>query len=332
MIQIRKPNDFHHHLREKELLKLTTSICFDKFHYVIVMPNLKTPIITIKQALEYRKQILELDKRGNPLMTLYLHSNIPKEDLYSFKKHSEMIGIKYYPKSATTNSQQGVENIQNVVDILQIMEKEEIPLLVHGEDISCHVDIFHREKVFLKNELTFIRNNFPNLKIILEHISTKEAVEFVLEHDIYATITPHHIALDRNDIFKGGINPHLYCLPILKKMEDRHSLLNAAISGKKNFFLGTDSAPHVEENKLTSCGCAGIFNSPVAIELITEIFESNNSLINLEKFVSTNGCDCYNLPYNTEQIKLEKKSWLVPMKYENVVPLFAGKLLKWVYN
>ncbi len=331
MLKIRKPNDFHHHLREKELLKLTTKNCFDKFHHVIVMPNLIRPIITIRQALNYRKQILELDNRGNPLMTLYLHPNIPKEDLYDFKKYPQMIGIKYYPKSATTNSHQGVENIKNVYDILEIMEKENIPLLIHGENISCHVDIFHREKVFLKNELTFLLTNFPKLKLILEHISTKEAVEFVIQNDIYATITPHHIALDRNDIFKGGINPHLYCLPILKKMEDKQALLHAATSGKKNFFLGTDSAPHVEETKLTSCGCAGIFNSPIAIELLTEIFEQNDSLNQLERFISTNGCDCYNLPYNTEYVQLVKESWEVPKKYDNVVPLFSGKNMQWKY-
>ena len=331
MLQIRKPNDFHHHLREKELLKLTTKECFNKFHHVVVMPNLMTPITSIKQALEYRKKIMDLDNRGNPLMTLYLHITIPKEDLYVFKNHPEMIGIKYYPKSATTNSGKGVDNIESVIPILEIMEKEKIPLLVHGENASCNIDIFHREKIFLENELTFIITKFPKLKVILEHISTKEAVDFVLKHNLYATITPHHITLDRNDIFKGGINPHLYCLPILKKMKDKQALLNAATSGKKNFFLGTDSAPHVEETKLTSCGCAGIFNSPIAIELLTEIFEENDSLNQLEKFISTNGCDCYDLPYNKEYVQLVKESWQVPKKYDNVVPLFSGKNIQWKY-
>lgn len=329
MIKIRKPNDFHHHLRENELLKLTTKKCFDKFHHVIVMPNLKTPIITIKQAMEYRKNILDLDKRGNPLMTLYLNENIPVNDLYNFKNYPQMIGIKYYPKSATTNSQDGVKNLETVSNILKIMEEEKIPLLVHGENISCNVDIFHREKVFLKNELTTIIKTFPNLKVILEHISTKESVDFVLKHNLYATITPHHIVFDRNDIFKHGINPHLYCLPILKKIEDKKALLNAAISGKKNFFLGTDSAPHIEEHKLSCCGCAGIFNSPIAVELITELFEDNDSLDKLEKFISTNGCDCYNLPYNNENIELHKSSWEVPNKYDNIVPMYAGKKMKW---
>ena len=294
-------------------------------------PNLVKPITTIKHALDYRNDILKLDKRGNPLMTLYLNKNIPVNDLYNFKKYSEMIGIKYYPKSATTNSQNGVKNLESVIDILEIMEDQRIPLLIHGENISCDVDIFHREKIFLKNELTTIINNFPKLKVILEHISTKEAVDFVLKHNIYATITPHHIVFDRNDIFKHGINPHMYCLPILKKMEDKVALLNAAISGKKNFFLGTDSAPHVEENKLTSCGCAGIFNSPVAVEILTELFEQNNSLDKLEGFVSTNGCDCYNLPYNENRIEMQKVQWNVPEKYDNIVPMYAGKTINWKY-
>lgn len=329
MIKIRKPNDFHHHLREGELLKITTEKCFEKFYHVIVMPNLKKPIISIKQALEYEKQILELDSRGKPLMTLYLNKDILLDDLYNFKKYPQMIGIKYYPKSATTNSQDGISHIQNVFHILDVMEKNEIPLLVHGESIRTHVDIFHREKIFLKEELTTIIKKFPKLKVILEHISTKEAVDFVLEHNLYATITPHHMILDRNDIFKNGINPHLYCLPILKKMEDKEALKKAAMSGKKNFFLGTDSAPHIEANKLSCCGCAGIFNSPVAIEIITEIFEENNCLHNLEKFVSTNGCDCYDLPYNNDTIEMCKKSWIVPEKYGDIIPLLNGKTIKW---
>ena len=332
IVKIRKPNDFHHHLRENELLKLTTKECFNKFNYVIVMPNLKSPIISIKQALEYRKKIMELDNRGNPLMTLYLHKNISLEDLNNFKNYPEMIGIKYYPKSATTNSEDGIENIESIFDLLEIMEKEKIPLLVHGENINCNIDIFHREKEFIKKELIIIIKKYPKLKVILEHISTKESIDFVLENDIYATITPHHMIFDRNDIFKRGINPHLYCLPILKKQEDKEALINAAISGKKNFFLGTDSAPHIEENKLSSCGCAGIFNSPVAVELVTEIFYNNNSLQYLEKFISTNGCDCYNLPYNTEKVLIKNESWIVPEKYDNIVPMYNGKKINWYFN
>jgi dihydroorotase len=331
-INIRKPNDFHHHLRENDLLKLTTKECFNKFYNVIVMPNLKIPIVTLQQALEYRNKIKELQTTGNPLMTLYLNENISMTDLENFKNYPELIGIKYYPKSATTNSEFGINNLNSVIHILKKMELENIPLLVHGESKNDIIDIFDRENVFLNNELVNIIKTFPKLKIILEHISKKESVEFVIKHNIYATITPHHLILDRNDIFRDGINPHLYCLPILKRREDREILLQAALSGRKNFFLGTDSAPHEEYNKLSCCGCAGIFNSPVAVELITELFEKHNSLKNLEKFISTNGCDCYNLPYNEDYITLVKEVWDVPKKYENIVPLYAGKQISWKYK
>tara|TARA_B100001287_G_C22627752_1_gene503438 strand:- start:65 stop:1081 length:1017 start_codon:yes stop_codon:yes gene_type:complete len=332
MIKIRKPNDFHHHLRENDLLKLTTKECFKKFHHVIVMPNLKVPITTIKQALEYRNNILKIEPKGNPLMTLYLNKNISILDLKDFKKYPELIGIKYYPKSATTNSDFGVSKLDSVLHILKIMEIEKIPLLVHGESIEKNVDIFDRENVFIENDLIEIITKFPKLKIILEHISKKESVDFVLKHDLFATITPHHLVLDRNDIFINGINPHLYCLPILKRSQDKEALLEAALSGKKNFFLGTDSAPHTVLNKLSCCGCAGIFNSPVAVEIITDIFVKNNKIHNLEKFISTNGCDCYNLPYNTDYVTLIQKDWVVPLKYQNIVPLYAGKTLSWEFS
>ena len=332
MIRILKPNDFHHHLRDKNLLELTTKTCFDKFNYVIAMPNLIPPIITIDKALEYRDNILEYDSRGNPLMTLYLHKNISISDLRRFKSLPQMIGIKYYPQNATTNSNFGVDSIESVSHILKTMEEENIPLLIHGESILQNIDIFDREKMFVSDELSRIRELFPNLKIVLEHITTKEAVDYVIRENIHATITPHHLLLDRNDIFRNGINPHHYCLPILKRNEDKEALIAAAISGKSNFFLGTDSAPHEEHKKLSSCGCAGIFNSPVAVELVTELFEKNNSLEQLEKFVSTNGCDFYGLPYSNEYIYLKKESWFVPSKYNNIVPLYADKTISWKYS
>lgn len=331
MIRILKPNDFHHHLRDGKLLKLTTKQCFNKFNHVIVMPNLVPPIITIDNALDYRKKIKYLTSHGNPLMTLYLHKDISNSDLKRFKSIPEMIGVKYYPQNATTNSDSGVDSIEKVSHVLETMETEEIPLLIHGESIEYHVDIFDREKVFVSKELSKIRNLYPKLKVVLEHITTKEAVNYVLKENIHATITPHHLLLDRNDIFRNGINPHMYCLPILKRNEDREALVNAAISGKPNFFLGTDSAPHEEHNKISSCGCAGIFNSPVAIEVITDLFQKRNSLNNLEKFVSTNGCDFYNLEYGNEYVYIKKESWKVPEKYDNVVPMYAGKSIDWKY-
>ena len=210
------------------------------------------------------------------------------------------------------------------------MEDEDIPLLIHGETNNPKIDIFKKEEYFIKNELQIIIKKFPKLRIVLEHISTKIAVNFVLKYNnIYATITPHHLVLDRNDIFYRGIHPHLYCLPILKKREDKMCLIKAAISGNSKFFLGTDNAPHLEKDKISSCGCAGIFNSPVAIEIITELFDKNNSLYNLEKFMSTNGCDFYKIPYNKEYICLKKEDWIVPNRYGNLIPLYNGKKIKW---
>lgn len=329
-MKIRKPNDFHHHLRDNDFLSLTVPHCFSNFKNVIVMPNLVPPVTTIKQAMEYRERILNLDKNyGNPMMTLYFSKNLKPEDLRNFKSNQFMHGIKYYPKNATTNSNFGIQDIKDVFHILKIMEEEEIPLLIHGESIKFNIDIFDKEKVFIQEELNLIISEFPKLRVVLEHITTKEAVEFVTKHNLHSTITPHHLLLDRSDIFRNGINPHLYCLPILKRSKDRQALVEAATSGEKNFFLGTDNAPHLEENKLTCCGCAGIFNSPVAVELVTQIFEENNSLYNLEKFISTNGADFYNLPYNEEYIEIKKEEWKVPEKYGNVVPLYAGKTIKW---
>ncbi len=329
-MKIRKPNDFHHHLRDDNFLSLTVPHCFSNFKNVIVMPNLVPPITTINQAMEYRNRILKIDKNsGNPMMTLYFNKNLNYDDLKKFKENPYMHGIKYYPKNATTNSNFGIQDIKEVFHILKIMENEEIPLLIHGESIKFNVDIFDREKVFIKEELNLIISEFPKLRIVLEHITTKEAVDFVRKYNLHATITPHHLLLDRNDIFRNGINPHLYCLPILKRMEDRKALVEAATSGESNFFLGTDNAPHIEKNKLSCCGCAGIFNSPVAIELVTQIFEENNSLENLEKFISTNGADFYNLPYNEEYIEIKKEEWIVPEKYGNVIPLYAGKTINW---
>lgn len=331
IIKIRKPNDFHHHLRDGDMLNITVNECFNRFNYTIVMPNLKPPIYTIDEANKYKERILKINNKGTPLMTLYLSKIISENDLYAFKNNKHMIGIKYYPKAATTNSENGVSNINEVFHILKIMEQESIPLLIHGESIKKNVDIFDKEHIFLEEELLLIINTFPKLRIVLEHITTKKAVDFVLKYNIHATITPHHLLLDRNDIFRNGINPHLYCLPILKRSNDRDALLEAALSGKPNFFLGTDSAPHCESHKLTSCGCAGIFNCTVAIEIIVDLFMQNNKKKNLEKFISTNGCDFYNLDYNNDIVIIKKEKWLVPEKYGNIVPLCAGEEMSWKY-
>ncbi len=326
-IIIRKPNDFHHHLRDGVTLVTSVEHCFRNFKNVVVMPNLVPPVTSIEQALKYRNRIALHDNyNGNPMMTLYLHKDIQIHDLLSFKNHKEMIGIKLYPQNVTTNSKAGVANIEEFNHIFKVMEQEDIPLLIHGE--ARNVDIFKKEAVFIESTLPKIIESFPKLRIVLEHISTKEAVEFVLQNDIHATITPQHLIMDRNDIFKGGINPHHYCLPILKKIEDKKALQEVALSGNPKFFLGTDNAPHSEGSKLSCCGCAGIFNSPVAVQIVTELFYNNNKLENLEKFVSTNGCDFYGLPYNEEYITLRKVPWIVPEKYGDFVPLMTGETLK----
>jgi dihydroorotase len=330
-IKIRKPNDFHHHLRDGETLKTSVEHCFRNFKNVVVMPNLVPPITTIEQALLYRNRIKEQDNyNGNPMMTLYLHKDIQTHDLLAFKNHKEMIGIKLYPQNVTTNSKEGVVNIEEFNHIFKIMEQEDIPLMIHGE--AMNVDIFKKEAVFIESTLPKIIESFPKFRIVLEHISTKEAVDFVLNNNVHATITPQHLIMDRNDIFKGGINPHHYCLPILKKHEDKKALQEAAFSGNPKFFLGTDNAPHSEESKLSCCGCAGIFNSPVAVQIIAELFHNNGYDDNLEKFVSTNGCDFYGLPYNEEYITLTEEPWTVPEKYGKFVSLMTGKNIRFSYK
>ena len=257
----------------------------------------------------------------NPNITEYEHDQ--------FSKTSFLAGVKYYPKAATTNSHEGVSKLSEVEHILKIMEDKGVPLLIHGESIDKGVDIFHKEREFLMNELKYIVNDYPRLQIVLEHITTKDAVDFVLKHNIHATITPHHMLLDRNDIFNNGINPHHYCLPILKKSLDKDALIKAATSGASNFFLGTDSAPHAKHSKLSSCGCAGIFNSPVAVEVTTQIFDTVGKLEMLERFMTTNGCDFYGLEYPKEYVKIEERTWTVPNEMNNVVPLCAGQNLNW---
>ena len=341
-ITIRQPNDFHCHLRDKQELELNVNICFSKFHYIIVMPNLEVPITSIDMALDYRKRIMDFnffckDKgKGIPLMTLYLSKNLDVNEIRKIKDYDCIIGIKYYPKGMTTNSEHGVSNVIEIIPQLKAMEEEGIPLLIHPETANEDIDIFDRETHFIQNELKIIRGECPNLRIVLEHISTKGAVDYVLNNKnnkIAATITPHHLVLNRNDIFTNGkLNPFNYCCPIIKRKEDRDSLIKIATSGNRKFFLGTDNAPHTEWNKLNN-GKAGIFNAPVAIELITELFDRHNSLENLEKFISTNGTDFYHLEPCSDTITLVKRPWTVPDKYCNFhnyyVPLYSNREIEW---
>lgn len=303
------------------------------------MPNLEVPITSIDMALEYQKRIINCNfvDRGVPLMTLYLSKNLDVNEIRKIKDYDCIIGIKYYPKGMTTNSEYGVKNILEISSQLKVMEDERIPLLIHPETANEDIDIFDRETYFIQNELKLITSQYPNLRIVLEHISTSYAVDYVLNNKnnkIAATITPHHLVLTRNDIFTNGkLNPFNYCCPIIKRKEDQQRLIEAATSGNRKFFLGTDNAPHTEWNKLNN-GKAGIFNAPVAIELITELFDRSNSLENLERFISTNGTDYYDLEPCSDTITLVKRPWTVLDKYshlcyDNYVPLYANREIEW---
>ncbi len=305
----------------------------------IIMPNLTPPIINTSQALAYRAEIMEaLPVKSNfsPLMTLYLTDKTTIKDIESAAKEPNIVAIKFYPAGATTNSQSGVTSIDKVFPVLEVMQKLDMPLLVHGEVTDENVDIFDREAVFIDKVLEKIVKSFPSLKIVLEHITTKIAVDFILGSSkrIAATITPQHLIANRNHMLVGGIKPHYYCLPVLKRQSpDQKALLKAATSGNPRFFLGTDSAPHERHEKEAACGCAGVFSAYAAIELYATVFESEGAIEKLEGFSSIFGPDFYGLPHNQETVTLERESWKVPMQYEfggsQVVPFLAGTELSW---
>ena len=312
-IEIIKPDDWHVHFRDKDFLKVVVPETSRHFNRALVMPNLIPPILTGQDTLKYKKEIekaIPSDHVFNPLMTIYLTEETKPEDLKTSFSNKSIFAAKLYPAGATTNSESGVKNIDAIIPILETMAKIEMPLLIHGEVTDTHIDIFDREKVFIETILDPICKKIPELKITLEHITTENAVEYVKNNNnnLAASITPHHLALNRNAIFVGGIRPHNYCLPILKREKHRVALVNAAISGNQKFFLGTDSAPHIISKKETSCGCAGIFNSSYCIPILTQIFENNNALNQLENFTSINGSKHYNLPLNKQKIKILKKN------------------------
>ena len=310
-IELIKPDDWHVHFREGSMIRKLVPETSKLFNRAIVMPNLKSPIINSKQALKYKKKILSFSKNNaffEPLITLYLNEEISITDLIWAYTNKIVFAVKLYPAGATTNSSKGVKNISKMYKVLEAMCKHKIPLLIHGEVNNKQIDIFDREKVFIDNELTQICKDFPSLKITLEHITTKYAVEFInnTSTNIKASITPHHLILNRTDMLEHKIKPHYYCLPILKREEDRKGLLSAAFNVNKKFFMGTDSAPHDIKNKETDCGCAGIFNTINSIQILTQIFEKNQKLNMLENFISKNGAFHYELPLNSQKIKLRK--------------------------
>lgn len=337
-ITITRPDDWHLHVRDNEYLADVVPHTAAVFSRAIIMPNLNPPVTNVEKALAYRERILAaLPKESSfePLMVLYLTDNTSAEDIVNAVNDPHVHAVKYYPAGATTNSDAGVTDIKNAYNALTKMEELGLPLLVHGEVTDPAVDVFDREQVFIDTVLHPLLKDFPNLKVVLEHITTKHAAEFVAQagNNIAATITPHHLLFNRNIMFKGGMNPHYYCLPILKRETHRQALIAAATSGSKKFFLGTDSAPHAQDNKETSCGCAGIYSAHAAIELYTEVFDEANALDKLEGFASVYGADFYGLPRNTDTITLEKTDWQVPDFYsfaeQKLIPLRAGETIKW---
>jgi dihydroorotase len=333
-----QPDDWHLHVRDDAALNTVVPHSARCFGRAIIMPNLKPPVTTTAQALAYRERILAARPAGSqfqPLMTLYLTDNTRPQEMQKAKDSGHIHAVKYYPAGATTNSDSGVTDIQKTYSVLEAMEDVGIPLLLHGEVTDSDIDIFDREAVFIDKILSPLTQRFSKLKIVLEHITTRQAAEFVTSapDNIAATITPQHLLYNRNALFKGGIRPHYFCLPILKREPHRQALLDAIASGNRKFFLGTDSAPHSQANKESACGCAGIYSAHAAIELYAEAFEQVDALDKLEGFASFHGADFYGLPRNNTTITLKKQEWAIPNAYEfgeeKLIPLGAGEKLSW---
>lgn len=335
---ITKPDDWHLHLRDGPALKTTVQHTARYFARAIVMPNLSPPITTCEAAAQYKNRIIEAAPNKtcfDPLMTLYLTDQTTPEEIKKASKSDFIYAAKLYPAGATTNSSAGVTDIKNINTALEAMAQHNLPLLVHGEVTDASVDIFDREKVFIETILAPLSKQHPKLKIVLEHITTRHAVEFVIQSNsnIAATITAHHLLLNRNSMLVGGIKPHYYCLPVLKRESHREALVAAATSDNARFFLGTDSAPHGQNDKESACGCAGIYTAHAAIELYAQVFAEANALNKLEDFASFRGPDFYGLERNKEQITLTQQQWTVPDSYsfgeKTLIPFYAGQQLEW---
>lgn len=337
-ITFTRPDDCHLHLRDGDEMRAVVADTARCFARAIVMPNLTPPLTTTKMVMAYRSRILAaLPKRlkFEPLMTLYLTNKTGLQEIVKAKQSSIVHGVKYYPAGATTHSDSGVTDINKCFAALEEMQKQDMPLLVHGEVADSEVDVFDREKVFIERVLSQITQRFPRLRIVFEHITTREAVEYVKNapDNIAATITAHHLLLNRSAMFSGGLRPHHYCLPVLKREVHRQALITAATSGNPQFFLGSDSAPHAKNAKEAGCGCAGIYTAHAAIELYAEAFEQAGALDKLEAFASFHGADFYRLSRNTDTIALTKKNWKVPRTLpfgdETLIPLRAGETVSW---
>ena len=337
-LTITRPDDWHLHLRDGDALESVLPDTARQFARAIVMPNLRPPVTNTEMAQAYRQRILQALPAGmtfEPLMTLYLTDNTTAEDILQAKASGIVHGVKLYPAGATTNSDSGVTNLGHCVKALEAMQECGMPLLVHAEVTDSDIDVFDREKVFIDRNMKPLLARFPALRVVFEHITTKDAADFVAAAPAHigATITAHHLLMNRNAMFSGGIRPHHYCLPVLKREEHRQALVQAATSGNPKFFLGTDSAPHLKSAKEAACGCAGMYTAHAAIELYAEAFESANALDKLQAFASFYGADFYGLARNTSKVTLLKQAWKVPetipMAEGELVPLRAGQEIGW---
>lgn len=333
-----RPDDWHLHLRDGEALKAVLPDSARQFARAIIMPNLRPPVTNTALAAAYRQRILAALPSGlnfEPLMTLYLTDNTSAEEIRAAVASGVVHGVKFYPAGATTNSDSGVTDLRHCRQALAEMEKLGLPLLLHAEVTDTQVDVFDRERVFIERHMVAIVKDYPALKVVFEHITTKDAADFVLQSptNVAATITAHHLLMNRNAMFVGGIQPHHYCLPILKREEHRQALLRAATSGNAKFFLGTDSAPHAKQTKEAACGCAGMYTAHTAMELYAEAFDAAGALDKLEGFASFYGADFYGLPRNTDRIQLHRQSWTVPASLpfagDSIIPLRAGQPIAW---
>ena len=336
-ITLTRPDDWHLHVRDGAALSTVVPHTAAQFGRAIIMPNLKPPVTTAAQALAYKARIQAAVPAGmafEPLMTLYLTDNLSPDEIKR-AKDAGVVACKLYPAGATTNSDAGVTDIRKIYPVLEAMQREGVLLLVHGEVTSSDIDLFDREAVFIEQQLIPLRRDFPGLKIVMEHITTKEAAQYVAEGDdkLGATITAHHLLYNRNAIFTGGIRPHYYCLPVLKRETHRLALVQAATSGNRKFFLGTDSAPHPAYLKEHATGCAGCYTAHAALEMYAEAFDAAGALDQLEAFASFNGADFYGLPRNTSTVTLRRESWTPPESFAfgeaELKPLRAGEALPW---
>jgi dihydroorotase len=337
-LTLTRPDDWHLHLRDGAALRDVVGHTARQFRRAIVMPNLRPPVVNTEQALAYRARILDALPEGSefePLMTLYLTDTTSPAEIARARASGVVQGCKLYPAGATTNSESGVTDLARIRDVLHAMAEQGMPLLVHGEVTDPEVDIFDRERRFIDQRLAPLMADIPQLRVVFEHVTTEDAVRFVREGppNLAATITPHHLLYNRNAMLAGGIRPHYYCLPVLKRERHRLALVEAATSGEPCFFLGTDSAPHAAADKESACGCAGAYSAHAALELYAEVFDAAGALDRLEAFASHHGPDFYGLPRNRDTLTLRRDPWQVPASYPlgegRVVPLRAGEQVRW---